>query len=325
MKFSIISIAWFIALPVTASPTSPYRQAASRTIFQLSQNGTWFENLAIQQNGLILATRADAGELWRINPKEGTGQNIFNFTGTDSSLGITEISQDIFAVISGNVDLSAGSVTPGSFLIWKVDTSKGGPPTISTLAKISDAVFPNGATTFDDDTLLFVDTIKGVIWKVDISTGEYSIALSDATMLPNGKTPPGINGVKVWKNYVYYTSSTQQLFCRIPVDKNVSATGPVEILAKGFFQDDFILTPWGQPYIATNVNNTIVTVNENGEVKVVAGSNSSLALAGSTAIQFDPSDRSYKTLYVTTTGGLKAPVNGTIVEPAKIVEVTLKY
>src|SRR5262249_12051664 len=151
---------------------------------------------------------------------------------------------------------------------------------------------------------------------------------SDPTMLPapGSPVPIGINGIKVHCGYVYFTSLTQEKFCRVPFNEGRSAAGPIEVLATGFFQDDLILTRDGRAYITTNLENTIVEwINGQKGVKVIAGNLNSSAVAGATAVQFarKGNDIDEETLYVTTSGGLAAPVNGTFTEPGKVVKITL--
>jgi hypothetical protein len=310
-------------------PLNPRHQSPKLTnVFQFSQVGTWLENLAIRSSGTILATRVDVPELWSIDPVSGTGALAATIPGnaTNTLLGITEIAHDVFAVVAGQINLKTVTPTAGSWAIWKVDYSKGAAtPDVSIIKAIPEGLFLNGITTFCDDSILIADCGQGVIYRLNWKTGSYAIALSDDSMKPATGTPIGVNGVKTRDNYVYYTSSTQKKFMRVPVDKSAKATGPYEVIATGFFQDDFVLAPWddGKPYIATNYEDTVVTLDEKGDVHVVAGSNTSLAVAGSTAVQVGRMKGEERTLYVTTSGGLAAPVNGTVVEPAKLVKIQL--
>ena len=55
----------------------------------------------------------------------------------------------------------------------------------------------------------------------------------------------------------------------------------------------------------------------------MAGSQGSLALAGATSGVFGATAADRRTLYVTTSGALAGPVNGSVTEPAKIVAVDM--
>ncbi|KIM93825.1 hypothetical protein OIDMADRAFT_35289 [Oidiodendron maius Zn] len=192
-------------------------------------------------------------------------------------------------------------------------------------ARVPDAVLFNGLTKWNNTSVLVADSAKGVIWKVDIETGASSIALSDPTMtIPtNASIQVGVNGVKVSDGFVYYTSTARQIFCRVPVDSSAAPTGPVEVVASGFPQDDFVIFPDGTAYVATNALNTIVKVTADGTVSLVAGSLGSLPLASDTDCQFGRTARDSNVLYVTTAGGTSDPVNGTLVVPAAVMAVEL--
>ncbi|KAH7012345.1 hypothetical protein B0J12DRAFT_778574 [Macrophomina phaseolina] len=294
------------------------------TLYQFSSNGSWVENLAVRSNGELLVTRADVPELWSVSPSKGSASLVYSFPNANGLLGITEICPDVFAVVAGVLSLSTATATPGSFVIWKVDLKHRKP--IVTLTKaIPEALFLNGVTTFDAKLgiVLIADSVKGAIWRLNTKTGAYSIALSDPTMLPAPGQPIGVNGVKVFNRHVYYTSSTQGRFCRVAVDAQASSTGPVEIIAGGFFQDDFTFSHDGTAYITTNVENTVLKVTPQGQLSVVAGSANSSVVAGATACQFGRTQKEEGVLYVTTSGAQAAPVNGTFIEPGKVVAVHL--
>lgn len=62
----------------------------------------------------------------------------------------------------------------------------------------------------------------GVIYRLNIKTGNYSVALSDPetmTISEDAKITVGVNGIKILNAYVYYTNTARQAFSRIPVDK----------------------------------------------------------------------------------------------------------
>ncbi|GIJ91412.1 hypothetical protein Asppvi_010377 [Aspergillus pseudoviridinutans] len=330
--YSHPNILWLYALittlisPALALPTLPTTNTSSTsTVFQFTRNGTWLENLAVRPNGNILATRLDVPELWLINPSNTNtaeaGSLFYTFPNATSLLGITEIDRDVYAVVAGNFSISTVTSTPGSFVIWRIDAS-GTAPSASILARIPDAETLNGITRFGQNLLLITDSGKGVIWRLDMSTGLYSQALSDPTMLPAAGQPyaVGVNGVAVRGKYVYYTSTTQMLFCRVPVDSVAAATGPVEIVTSGITPDDFTLERDGTAYITTNPDNGLVKVDPKGRVRLVAGNQFTIAVGGSTAVA---GSKDGSVLYVSTSGGQFSPILGKLIEPAKVVAVHL--
>ncbi|KAF7133826.1 hypothetical protein CNMCM5793_005238 [Aspergillus hiratsukae] len=313
--------------PTLAFPAVPITTNASSisTVFQFTRNETWLENLAVRPNGKLLATRLDAPELWLIDPANTNtteaGSLFHTFPNATSLLGITEINTDVYAVVAGNFSIPTVTSTHGSYVIWRLDASST-PPSASILARIPDAEFLNGIARFGENMLLITDSAKGVIWLLDMSTGVYSQALSHPSMLPAAGQPyaVGVNGIDVRGKYVYYTSTTQMLFCRVPVDSTASATGPVEVIASGITPDDFIVSGDGTAFITTNPDNGLVRVDPKGRVRLVAGNQFTIAVGGSTAVA---GSEDGSVLYVTTSGGQFSPILGKLIEPAKVVAIHL--
>ena len=297
-----------------------------KTVFQLTQNETWFENLVVRPNGKILATRIDVPELWSIDQSDNTknaGSLLYTFPNATSLLGITEIAHDNYAIVAGNFSLSTIKSTPGSYAVWTIDVSnKDKEPKAELLAPIPGGEFLDGMVPFGKDLLLIADAAKGVIWRLNRRTGESSEALSHSLMLPaDGQPiPVGVNGLKIRENYIYFTSTTQEIFGRIPIDENASATGDLEIITSGFVVDDFLLLEDGTAYLTTNTMNSILKVSPQGSVQLLAGNAFKMTVAGSTAAVMS---HDQSTLYVTTSGALIAPVMCEKTEPGKIVAVSL--
>ncbi|KAJ5616807.1 hypothetical protein N7537_001921 [Penicillium hordei] len=320
----LLSLFFQTSLAIPRYPRG-YQSRPASTVFQLERNGSWFENLAVQSNGNLLATRIDAPELWSIVPSSnsshlGQGSLLLRFPNAMSTLGITEIDRDVFAVVAGNLSLPSITPTPGSFVIWTVNLT-GARPEAKVLAPLPEGQFLDGITKFSDDLLLVSDAAKGTIWRLNITTGESSVALSHASMLPAAgqAVKVGVNGLKVLNNFVYYTSTSQEVYARIPVDGNATAVGPVEIITSGFTFDEFILTADGTAYLSTNPQNELIKVLPSGRVHLFAGNQFMLTVGGSTAVAIN---REHSILYVATSGAQFAPVLGRM-EPAKIVAIRL--
>ncbi|CAM6097037.1 unnamed protein product [Calypogeia fissa] len=149
-------------------------------------------------------------------------------------------------------------------------------------------------------------------------------------MLPvaNATSQFGVNGIKVRKGYLYYTNTNQGLMCRVPISTTGTTTGTVEVLATGLMPDDFDLDRDGRPWIAQNTANVVSVLLKNGTVVTVAGAKDQTTVAGVSSCMFrfhgggigSHSDL----LYCTTTGGIAAPVNGTIVVGGKVVVIDTK-
>ncbi|KAI3399830.1 hypothetical protein diail_5627 [Diaporthe ilicicola] len=308
-----------------------YRATANtpsvKTIFSLPSNSSWFENLAYRPStGSIIATRLDIPQIWSVKPATREGTLLANVTEVTGLIGITQLtsSPDTFIVASANFSTS---VQPNSSVLWRLAFSEDGSARVRQAAAVPQMGLVNGLALWDEHTVLAADSTMGLIWKVDLGTGEATVALSDPTMAPT--EAKGVNGVKVHRargsgeTFVYYTSTDQGLLARLPVSPLTSERFPasvsVEIIASGLTPDDFALLPDGSVYLTTGANNTVAHVAPDGTAHTVAGSLGSLQLASSTACQFGPGAK----LYVTTAGGLEGAVNGTLLGPGSVVEVDL--
>jgi hypothetical protein len=312
--------------PPPLVPTTKNTLPSTSVVFQLEKNNTWFENIIVQPNGNLLATRLDVPELWSIVPGPnntmGSGSSLYTFPNATSLLGIASISHNTYVVISGNVSLSTFTATPASFAIWTIDVTTPDYLITRLLVRIPEASFLDGNTHFNKDIYLITDAVKGQIWNLNITSGEYSIDLSQSMMLPasSSSTRIGVNGVKVKNGYIYFTSTTKGIFGRIPVNKKAVQTGHTEVITSGFILDDFYLTPDGRAYLATNSENRLFEVLPEGNIRLVAGGLNELTVAGLTAVTASQDGR---ILYVTTNGGMSAPVSCATVEPGKVVAVRL--
>ncbi|KAK7402922.1 hypothetical protein QQX98_011320 [Neonectria punicea] len=277
------------------------------------------------------ATRLDVPEVWAIDPASSTGSSLLRLPlaaddPTNALTGICEIRPDIFAIGAGIYDMTGGTgPKPGSFSVWLADLT-GTEPLVSKITDTPDIAMINGMATWDEQTALITDCLHGKIYKLDVFTGAYSIALEDESMtLPSiHPFPICINGLKVHRMptqaYVYYTTTTRQSVYRLPVTPALEAAGPVETLATGLSPDDIAVAQDGTVYVCTNTMNTVVRIpSDGGEAVAVAGYVNGMDVAGSTACVLGEGE---KVLYVATSGGIMAPVGGES-EPAKVVEVRL--
>lgn len=237
-------------------------------------------------------------------------------------MGITEIQPDVFGVIVGNISLPSITPTPGSFTLWTLDLTAGH-PNATLLAHFPGAQFLDGLAKFSDDLLLIADTVKGNILRFNTTSLEVSQAITHPSMLPASGQPLqiGVNGLNVLNEYIYYTSTTQAVYARVPVDETAAATGPVETIASGFTYDGFVLFPDGTAYLSTNPQNEVIGISPEGDVRLVAGNMFAIDTAGSTVVTISQ-DRSV--LYVATSGAQFSPVLGELMEPAKVTAVKLR-
>lgn len=296
----------------------------ARAVYQF-EDGTWVENLALRPNGNLLVTRVDQPEVYEIDPSSSgvAPKLIHNFAGYTSVFGISEVSSDVFAVVTGNFSLSTFATEAASFGVWQVDLSGRSNTTASQITDIPEGVFLNGMTTLSSSAVLVSDSSAGVVYRVDTQTGAYNIVLDDDTMdaPANASLQIGVNGIRYRNGYLYYQNLFGKLFCRVPIDAATGeATGAYEVVAENAYADDFALDAQGVAYAANGFENEILKISPDGDVEIFAGALDSTLFAGATSAQFGANP---SILYVTTGGGLAAPINGTYTEGAKIMALSL--
>lgn len=239
------------------------RQGSATQVVRIAS----IENLAVRPNGQILATNMNNRNLYIIDPVAKT-QSTFSVQGPTGLSGIGEYLPDVFAVIGGKG-------------IYKVDFT-GGTPKSSLIKTITEANNLNGLAVMNNNTLLIADAGKGSVYRMTVSTGEYSVAITDPTMAPSGGIPFGIDGIKYKDGILWYTNIFRNSFHKIPIDPiTAKATGPVTTLWTNLMGDDLCFGPNGKIYIATNGRNSLVEVDpEVGRPTAVA------TVSGSTSCAF---------------------------------------
>lgn len=318
----------------------------SRTVFQLAEKPTWFENLAVGPSGDLFVTLLwPTASLYRIRDPGSSGQQagiVYTIAGSQGLSGIAAVTADTYVVAAANYS-SVGVVVPGTGEIWSitVPAEGSGAATARKITDVPESGLLNGLTTvpssrneqcdreYDTTILLVADSLAGYVLRVDVATGQYDVAVQVPQMAaPSGAAVPfGVNGIKIRDGYLYWTNTATVSIYRITIDANgravphALAETVAVVTAEASFLDDFTFDDAGDIWVSTNVNNTILRVRPDGSARIVVGGEGDLTVAGATAAQFgrDKDDRS--TLYVTTSGANIAPVNGTITEPAKVEAV----
>ncbi|KAI0441034.1 hypothetical protein F4803DRAFT_441167 [Xylaria telfairii] len=338
MYFSTLTALAFGCANVLATPTPIHapRSASlplpARTIFQLDDTvpKSWFENIALRQNGDLLVTMLQPyGSVYSIKgPLSGSPKSsIINIPNANGVLGIAETSPDVFIVASGNFSALATPV-PGTMAVWEINL-RGLKPTTRLVTKIPEAALLNGITTVSDCSspyVLIADSGLSRVWRVDVKTGQYETAAEVPEMQPiaNATLEIGVNGVKTHDGHLYFSNSNYASIYRLPIDKNgVAAKGAKAELAASFDAsgvDDFQIDERGNFWTAT-FDNSLAVAKPGSTGVVVDGKLTELTVAGNTALAFGRTKSAKNLVFVVTGGAQAAPVNGTITEPAKIVAI----
>jgi hypothetical protein len=95
----------------------------------------------------------------------------------------------------------------------------------------------------------------------------------------------------------------------------------MEVVAEKLRADDFAFGESGAAYIATHPAHTILRLHPDGRRETIAGPHE--GAVGSTACAFGRRAEDRKSLYVTTTGGLRYPYRGEI-QDAKLLRLNVE-
>lgn len=317
----------------------------TRNVYQYPEIGNWLENIAVRPNGLILVTSLERpGTLLQIDPQDckAAPKTVYKFQGFNSTAGITEAdgSPDVFYVAVSNASLENLNAQEGSNWIYRVSfNGTNGAPKVQHIAHITNATIVNGLLAINPTTLLAADFRTGIIFSIDIPTGTYQEAITDKLFMASENAPYTINGLKLRKGdkkTLYFTSTANNIFGRVPIHTNGMAAGKAVKLASsdstGGNYDDFAFDTAGNAYATTGGGNSIqkITFGPKGNVRrvaVVAGNLNSTAIAEPSGAAFGRTEWDKDILYVTTGGALGIPViqNGQEVRVgAQIVAVKVR-
>ncbi|KAK9549833.1 hypothetical protein V6Z79_007721 [Aspergillus fumigatus] len=334
-EFILLSILVSLA---SASPTvaiSSSQWPTDLKVKQLANFGPspWIENLAVRHSGEVLATQMLDPRILQVDPDgklppivihswaEGASAGKY-----DGVLGITETRHDEFYVaVAGQYDENMKLLPNSTNYIFRVDfdtleVSSAGEvlsnATVVELTSLDGSQLVNGATTLNEDAILVSDSSNGWVYKVDVRTGAYDVIVDDPLMKKNSgaEGKAGVNGIKVFGGYLYWTNTDAGLLARIKINDDGKPCGVSEIVASNLTEaDDFTLDENGTAYIALGPLENEVRVVRPG------GSNRLAAVDGPTAARFGRQHGDHHRLYFSTHGASNilsnnstATYNGTI-------------
>ena len=306
--------------------------------------GTWVESLAIRRNGKILAAALSSPEVFQVdNRAKKPIKLVHTFADNATSCtGITRMGGDIFYVIVGKFNVSTISPVPGSWSVYKIDVRHYHPyhkktksPKVSLVASFPDATMLNGITILSrrHKWLLVSDSGAGVIYRLELKTGNVIKVLDDPLMKPNNSSGIGINGVKVKKGKrLYFTNRDQNILARMLIKHDGTSTTPATIAARVDSPGKFDFNSWGNVDVAQNRVDILARVTGDNRTTLAGGQNSTgIKLFGPTAVRFGevkPFIRAergdWMKAYVSTNGGTDQYLTGNITRGGTIsvVDVT---
>lgn len=288
---------------------NPYRDTGVKrlesSVVKEFQRFEFLESIATNSNGSIYTTNLFEGIIYQVK-----NNKVYKLADIDGMLaGLTILDDENLLV--------TGSNSQKEPVVLLVNTTTG---EIKTAAKLPQALLLNGITKLNENTFLIADSFKGVIWKLNIKSGETSIWLAHDLLEKNSPEEkyPGVNGIKVFKNNVYISNTVKRLMVKIPLNEDDSAGSP-QIIRENVLIDDFTLDHEGNIYGATNIYDSVIKITPQGEVSIVAQYDQ--GVAGSTCVTWEHG--SSDTLLVSAHGGMLKP-DKCDVTPAKIIKLKLK-
>lgn len=302
--------------------------------------GTWLENLAIRKNGKILTTAITSPELFQVDDRGRLPPIVIHrFTGANSCIGITELGDDIFYVIVGNLTISTLTAVVGSYAVYEVNLRNYNGTLaahVTKIAQIPGFKLANGITVLSHKrkTLLVGDSIAGVVYRLDIQTGTITKVLDQPlTKATNPQAGTAVNGLVVRDGYLFFVNTSQNFLAKIPINEDgTPKSGAVATIVNSDVQgpDDFSLAPSRGKTVAVIAENSRnrLGVVKNGVYTEIAGSNAAKGsvLLGPTAVEFargGRKGRNNKKVYISTSRGVSQYFSGNITVPGTISSVDL--
>jgi sugar lactone lactonase YvrE len=239
--------------------------------------------------------------------------------------GRTHVLAQVPGHASGIEQDGAGGLVVGGWtkderrLLWRVAADG----TVSELVALPEAAMPNGITMLGAGVLLVADSVKGLIWRVDIATRAVSVWKADALL--GGFRPevqpaiPAVNGLKRHRGHVYASNMSLNQLVRIVVQPDGSA-GAAEVYADNVFADDFAIDDQGRIFATTHAYNSVLRIDTNRRATVIG--QRAQGLQGATALAFGRDGQGRPELVVVTNGGVYVPPAWGV-EDAKVVRLTL--
>lgn len=303
--------------------------ASVRQVYEFP-NDTWVENLAVRSDGQLLVTVITTPNVYLIDPSSSTSRLVAHFSDSLAVLGITELEDDVFAVVRGNFSIAPLSYTPGSWYISKIDLRDQNNPKTTTIAHVAEGQVLNGITTVAPGSkyLLVADSTAGVVWRLNSKTSQIDCVLNTTATQPTAPLVEGglgVNGVHTEAGYLYFTN-TNRGFYRVPIHSDGTKAGNVVQLAGFEAGDDFMLDASAGAYVARGAVDKIAHVSSSGASTALKYNNANAVelIEGNTAMSFGRKKVDKQTLYVTTNGGITGLVKGTSIHGGRVLAVDLQ-
>ncbi|WP_144300236.1 SMP-30/gluconolactonase/LRE family protein [Elioraea rosea] len=277
---------------VALSVTVPALAQPAPEILARFPNGTFLENLVVASDGRVIFTNYFARTLEAWSPAAGHARFA---EVPQHPVSLTALVGGRHALVVHGVAFNRGPEAmrgEAAVLIVEADGR------VARRIALAEAIFPNGALLLAPQRLLVADSALGLVWAVDLGTGEASRWLADPMLAPvQGQPYPGVNGIKRSGNALLLSNSAQRLLLRQVLSSERPEGTPALLARMGSGVDDFDIAPGGTVFAATHAVGIARLLPGASEPGVIPAP----GVEGNTAVALTPDGRG---LYALGTGGL---------------------
>jgi hypothetical protein len=233
--------------PTLAAPASDRTGGTSPKTLASFPNGTFLENLTVAADGSVIFTSYFGKSLLRL--KDGELQAPFALLDVHP-VGIIGVADGFVMTAHGKAFTDAPAFLSTNKVML---LSKSG--TVKQVVDVPEAQFLNGLVALSPKRILMADSVKGMIWAFDPSTGALTTWLADEQLTLDPTIQPfrpAANGLKIYKNALYVSNSSRGTMYRVQLDAKGNAAGKPELLIKSGPVDDFAIDADGSIYASTH-------------------------------------------------------------------------
>ncbi len=281
--------------------SAPKKLVRAQTIAEFPRQ-TFLENLVVTDGGLVVTSHED-GRLLRIVPGKAP---------------------ETLAALPGKITGVAADGA-GGFVVTAFDRAgKATVLRVSATGQVEktwtpgDAIFLNGIERIAPDRYLIADSYRGVVWLLDTAADRVGLWLQSPLLeRRDAQSPlPAANGIRRDGDTVLISNTARMTLVRVPLRPDDSAGEPFVWVEK-VNVDDFAVLPDRSILAATHIYNSVVRIDAQGRVEVLA--EAAQGATGSTSVALA---RDGRTAYVTTNGGMFLPPAGGV-EPGRVIALPL--
>jgi sugar lactone lactonase YvrE len=268
--------------------------------------GHFAENVAVDPAGAVYVSLHSHNRIDRFDPKTRQVKEFVRLPAPAAGLAFDS---------AGSLWVTGGAVGQAPGYIWRI---RSGQPEL--WVEIPDAVFMNGCTPhLDGQTLLVCESVTGRILAIDQKEKRWGVWLQDDRLRPKSAQTPGANGIKLHEGWAWISITDHDWVVRSKIAAD-GAAGSMEVVAERLRADDFAFGESGALYIATHPAQSVLRLHPDGKRETIAGPLE--GAVGSTACAFGRGAEDQKSLYVTTTGGLRYAYRGEV-QDAKLLRLNV--